>query len=122
MIYTFGYSGQSFDEFSARVAALDALVVDIRLVPQSRFSPPWRKANLEKVFKENYLHVGALGNKGFKEKRMDIADLDTGLAIVEAIEENLILLCACKDIEKCHRKIIADALREHGHEVDELPL
>ena len=120
MIYTFGYYGKSFDDFKARVKALEAVVVDIRLVPQSRFFPQWRKAHLEKVFNENYFHVRELGNKGFKEKRIEIADIDEGLKIVEAINQNAILLCACKDVSKCHRKVIADLLIKRGYEVKEV--
>lgn len=119
-IYTAGYYGRDIDEFRATTAELDAIVVDIRLVPQSRFTPQWRKANLERLFGENYLHVKALGNRGFKEKRIEIADMDTGLAVVESLGRDAVLLCACKYFDKCHRQPIAEELRLRGHEVTEL--
>jgi uncharacterized protein (DUF488 family) len=97
------------------------IVVDIRLVPQSRFFPEWRKGNLENVFDDDYLHVRDLGNKGFKEKRIEIADLDRGLAIVKALGRNVVLLCACKYVRKCHRETVAEAFRVEGYEVKEWP-
>ncbi len=120
MIYTAGYYGRDIEAFIAAARQLQAVVVDIRLVPQSRFTPQWRQANLERLFGDNYRHVKELGNKGFKEKRIEIADLETGLPIVEGIQSNVILLCACKDYDKCHRKVIAEALREKGFETEEL--
>lgn len=119
-IYTAGYYGRDIEEFKATVEKLGAVVVDIRLVPQSRFFPDWRKANLEKVFGEAYLHVRDLGNQGFKEKRIEIADMERGLAIVKALERNVILLCACKYFARCHRKVVAETLQGQGYEVEEL--
>src|ERR1044072_5213028 len=115
-IFTFGYYGKSFDEFIATVKRLNAVVVDIRLVPQSRFFPEWRKGNLEKVFGDDYLHVRDLGNQGFKEKRLAIVDIERGTAIVRALERDVILLCACKHFAHCHRKPVAEKLRAQGCE------
>ena len=120
MIHTAGYSGRKLDDFQAAVAQLDAFVVDIRLVPQSRFFPAWRKSNLEKVFGDRYRHVKELGNTKFKEKRIAINDLDAGLEVIMQIEGDVILLCACKDRNFCHRKIIGEALEERGFSVKEL--
>jgi uncharacterized protein (DUF488 family) len=122
VIYTFGYYGKALNGFKEKVQELGAMVIDIRLVPQSRFFPAWKKKNLQAVFGGNYRQVQQLGNKSFKEKRIEIADMETGLYEVESlsVECDLILLCACKYEEKCHRKVVADALRERGYEVKEL--
>lgn len=120
MIYTAGYYGRDIDEFRATAEGLNAMVVDIRLVPQSRFTPQWRQKNLQALFGENYLHIKQLGNKGFKEKRIEIADLEAGLEIIAQIKRDMILLCACKHYDNCHRKVIAEALRKLGHETEEL--
>jgi uncharacterized protein (DUF488 family) len=120
MIHTAGYYGRKLDDFKAEVERLGAVVVDIRLVPQSRFFPEWRKGNLEAVFGKRYLHVKELGNTKFKEKRIEINDLDAGLEVVTQIEGDLILLCACKDRNKCHRQVIGEALSERGYPVEEL--
>ena len=120
MIYTAGYYGRKLDDFRAEVERLGAVVVDIRLVPQSRFFPEWRKGNLEKVFGDRYRHVKELGNAGFKEKRIEISDLETGLDVVTGIEGNMILLCACKDLNRCHRQVIGEALTARGYQVEEL--
>ncbi len=119
-VFTCGYYGRKLEDFKATVKQLNAVVIDIRLVPQSRFFPDWRKGNLEKVFGDAYLHVRDLGNKGFKEKRIEIADLERGTAIVRAIDRNVILLCACKNFQTCHRKPVAEELQRQGCEVEEL--
>jgi uncharacterized protein (DUF488 family) len=127
-IYTAGYYGRDIEAFKEKVNRLGAMVVDIRLVPQSRFTPEWRKKNLEAVFGENYIHVPQLGNKGFKEKRIEIADMDAGIRILEDLYMKstlvgvrpLILLCACKFYERCHRKTVADELRLYAYESKEL--
>jgi uncharacterized protein (DUF488 family) len=119
-IYTAGYYGRDINEFKATAKELNTVVVDIRLVPQSRFTPQWRQKNLQTLLGENYLHIKELGNKGFKEKRIEIADLEAGLGVLTQIKRDMILLCACKDYEKCHRKVIADELKVIGYEVEEL--
>jgi uncharacterized protein (DUF488 family) len=121
MIYTAGYYGRRLDDFRAEVGRLGAVVVDIRLVPQSRFFPEWRKGNLEKVFGDRYRHVKELGNAGFKEKRIEIVDLESGLEVVTRIDGNAILMCACKDLNRCHRQVIGEALKGRGYQVEELP-
>jgi uncharacterized protein (DUF488 family) len=124
MIYTFGYYGKALADFKAKVGQLGAIVIDIRLVPQSQHFPEWRSKNLHAVFIKNYVHLPELGNKGFKEKRIDIADLETGLRMVEglSLESDLVLLCACKYYDKCHRKAVAEPLQAQGYGVKELEL
>src|SRR5690349_2693011 len=100
--YTAGYYGRALEEFKAKAEELKAVVVDIRLVPQSRFTPQWRQKNLQATFGENYLHIKEPGNKGFKEKRIEIADLEAGLEITRQIKCDMILLCAYKHYDTCH--------------------
>ncbi|MBI3654150.1 MAG: DUF488 domain-containing protein [Acidobacteria bacterium] len=125
MIYTAGYYGRDFQQFKATVKHLDAAVIDIRLMPQSRFFPDWRKRNLELELSPSYFHVVELGNKAFKENRIEILDLAAGMQfvkrIIEEIQRDVILLCACKSLSTCHRHIVAEAFRKEGHKVQELP-
>lgn len=127
MIYTAGYYGRNLEEFKETVWRLGAMVVDIRLVPQSRFFPDWRKANLERVFGKEYRHVPELGNKGFKEKRIEIADMKSGVEIIDELYnkpfvgvQSLVLLCACKSYQTCHRKTVAEELEKYAYLVEEL--
>lgn len=120
MIYTTGYSGKSVDDLRALAERLNAVVVDIRLRPQSRWQPKWNKSSLSILLEDRYIWVGELGNVKYKEKQIEIKDLDAGLEKVLAIERDVILLCSCSEYENCHRKTVADALRERGREVEEL--
>jgi len=112
IIYTFGYNSNSLQYFEAKVKELDAIVVDVRFNPNS-FSPFWTRKNLEKCF-SSYKHVPSLGNKKYKEKGvMEIVDLNSGCEEVISMMElgfNCILLCACLNLEECHRKIIAEEI------------
>jgi len=56
----------------------------------------------------------------FKEQRIEIADLERGIAIAKELERDVILICACKSFDNCHRKPLSEALREQGHTVEEL--
>lgn len=124
MIYTTGYSGKSADDLRALAERLDAIIVDIRLVPRSRWQKFWNKSALAAMFNERYVWVEDMGNLKFKEKKIEIKNLDAGIETVLAIENdgqyNLIILCGCSEYEHCHRKPVAEALRAKGRKVEEL--
>ena len=59
-----------------------------------------------------YRWIQELGNRAYKEKprRIEIADLDTGLTRLEATVAEVpgvMLLCGCPTLEACHRLTVA---------------
>lgn len=116
ILYTIGYNSWTFRDFTQKVKDLSAMVIDVRFLPAS-YSPFWKKNHLDKSLGNNYIHLPELGNKNFNspEKQIEIVDIESGTKKVIGYMElgiNCILLCACEDVEKCHRKIISRYIQE----------
>ena len=111
-IYTVGYNAWSFYEFKTKIEELDNILVDVRYSPNS-FNPFWGKKNLLKHFKGNYVHIPNLGNVNYKNgKPIKVCNIDKGCKqLLKQIGDNdCLLLCACEDVETCHRKVVAAEL------------
>lgn len=70
----------------------------------------------------HYRCIKALGNVNYRwpERPIQIARLEKGLGEVEGyLYRPVFLMCACKEYEHCHRKVVAEALRERGYAVSE---
>ncbi len=115
-LYTFGYTGRSPDELRALAAQLDALVADIRFSPRSRV-PHWSGGRLASLLGDRYRHLPALGNRNYKGGPVELVDLEVGVAQVAELlaRQPVILLCACADVQRCHRRLAAEAIvARHG--------
>jgi uncharacterized protein (DUF488 family) len=115
IIYTAGYSGWKPEQLVEKARELKALVVDVRLSPRSR-DPRWRGYAMGRHFGEAYLWLREFGNVNYKNGGpIKIADFGAGLArlrfrLAADSQENVILLCACKDAVSCHRIEVAKGL------------
>ena len=103
----------------------DIIIIDIRYSPYSKMRIFWNKDYLSGVFKDKYIHIKELGNMNYKGKEIKINDLDTGLSKIKSfISKDVILLCSCKDYNKCHRKIISEEISKkfsvNSQEIDML--
>lgn len=118
-LYTVGYAATSSEQELARLMAdPHMLLIDIRLVPLSRWRPAWRKAALSVRYGPRYIHLPGLGNLHYKhpEKDMQLAAPDVPLGQLRQLMESghsLVLLCACADYERCHRRMVYDVLTGH---------
>jgi len=120
-IYTTGYAGKNATDLKALVERLGATVVDIRLVPASRWRKEWRGSELGKLLGDRYVQVRELGNVNYwLGGPIKINNLDAGITRLLEISGTLILLCGCADAEACHRRVVARELEDLGHEVSEL--
>lgn len=93
----------------------NAALIDIRLSPRSRWQTAFNKAALEARYPTQYLHVQELGNLNYKDRTrgIDLLDAPSGTRqLLYLIEHgrSLMLLCACKDYESCHRKVVYELL------------
>lgn len=113
MIYTLGYTGLNMEAIKAKVEALDAYLIDIRLMPFSRV-PVWRGANFAKELKDRYIHAKSMGNVNYKGGPMLIQSIADGIRLVGKIlpHNNVVLMCACADHTTCHRSVVADLLND----------
>jgi hypothetical protein len=118
--YTTGYTGKRVEDLPALLDFHDAVLADIRFAPHSRHLQ-WRKDYLKILLKDRYRHVPALGNRNYKTGgTIQIHNPEIGIRLIESWETNVILLCACADLEKCHRRIVKADLERRGYEIREI--
>jgi uncharacterized protein (DUF488 family) len=120
MLYTLGYVGWRLDALQATLEATQAVLADIRYQPYSR-NPTFRKAHLQAQLGGRYVHVPALGNRNYQGGPEDIVDYQRGRRIVAGLLDQwgaVLLMCACANVETCHRKGVAEQL---SHDMD-IPL
>ena len=125
-IYTLGYSGWSIEDVEAVLDRLDALLVDVRMVPRTRWAAAWNSAVLAKRLGERYTWLRAFGNVNYKGtfEQIKIADFPAGekrLRDITATGKAVVLLCGCRDVNVCHRKVLAERLAQAwGAEIEHL--
>jgi len=119
--YTTGYTGKRVEQLPAMLAFYDATLADIRFAPHSRHLQ-WTKNYLALMLKDRYRHVPALGNRNYKTSggAIRIQNLELGVRLLESWETNVVLLCACAELENCHRRLVKTELERRGHEVEEI--
>lgn len=113
----FGYATKGTEE---RLAELmqdeDMMLMDIRLKPVSRWRPVWNRDALSAAWKRRYFWVGfKLGNKNYNnDLPIELVDPSGVSSITELLrqDQSVVLLCACKDYERCHRKVVAELVRQ----------
>lgn len=112
-IYTYGYQGSTAEQLQAYQEEHNALVVDIRYAPRSR-DPRWNKLALLKVFGFSYRWMQALGNINYRGGPIQLAQPEHALEEMRIILRNrsVILVCACWNVDTCHRKVAAEYLAQ----------
>jgi|SRR5882762_1523488 len=95
------------------------ILMDIRYSPRSRWLPQYNRSALYNRYGVQYAHCSVLGNLNYRPedraKGIEIADPEQGIARVVNLLKNdcsLMLLCACKDYEQCHRKIVYELIMQ----------
>jgi uncharacterized protein (DUF488 family) len=123
-IYTLGYLNATPEAVDRYVEELGALLVDTRFTPTSR-NPVWRQGPLRRLLGDRYVHIKALGNERYRQgPPIKLHQPEEGMAQLRPLVEAqpVILLCACRDVNLCHRKLIAEmAADAWGVEVVHLP-
>lgn len=140
MVLTIGHSTRSFEEFLSLLHAHGAThLVDVRTVPRSRRNPQFNRDALEAALPGAgiaYSHMAALG--GLRKPRKDspnggwrnasfrgyadymlTPEFDAALGELQALAAagRAAIMCAEAVPWRCHRSLIADALRARGIEV-----
>lgn len=92
-------------------------LVDIRLKPRSRWYQNFNLKALDQRYGVQYGWCPELGNLNHKpadrHKGIMLKDPEAGLRKVTSLLEqgySIMLLCACKDYEQCHRKVVHEML------------
>lgn len=91
-------------------------LIDIRYSPYSRWDAQWTREALQaKYGSKQYIHLPCFGNVNYRrsDEPISLANPRERLdAVVNALLRgaSLMLLCACKDYERCHRKTVYDLI------------
>ena len=135
-VMTIGYGGRAPTELVRLLQEHGVrTVVDVRIRPDHASMGAYVLARtpdkgIQRLLSDSgigYTWVANLGN-GFRNmvdwreryERFLRADLKSHLGPLHGIPEPFCLLCAEKDVEKCHRKLVADVLAERGAQVTHL--
>ena len=113
-IYTLGYSGWRIEDIEAEIDRLDAILADVRMVPRSRV-PQWNGATFARRLGDRYVWLREFGNQDYKGSTIQIVDLAGGEAKLKTFDSRfkaVILLCGCRDVAVCHRKVVAEWLAQ----------
>ena len=139
-IWTIGHSTDPIDEFLATLAAHNVtLVADVRRFPGSRRHPHFSQTTLADtlaVAEIAYLHFPELGGRRRPLKNsphtawkvdafrgyadyMDTPDFAAGITrlLEAAAQRRVAVMCAERVWWRCHRALISDWLKSHGHDV-----
>jgi hypothetical protein len=112
-----GYGATKPKDFFARIDRMKPdLVVDVRADPYHAYLTPYTKPQLEKRLGKKYLWIPELGNKTRDFKNIQLVDEENGLKkLLELTKkhEHVVLLCAEKKNESCHRSYVRDRLLDN---------
>ena len=118
-VYTIGYAADGSVQLLEQVMSDPAmLLIDIRLVPRSRWFVQWNKKQLVQRWGNRYRHERRFGNLNYKNRRkpIELRDAAGGIAfLVELLQAgySVVLLCACVQYDACHRKLVADLVAQY---------
>ena len=118
-IFTTGYTGKAVEQLPALLDFHEAVLADIRFAPVSPHLE-WRKNYLKLLLKNRYRHVTQLGNRLYQTGGIQIHNLEIGIRLIESWETNVVLMCACENLENCHRRVVKTELEKRGYEVQEI--
>lgn len=139
-VFTVGHSTRPIGEFISILKAYQLnLVVDVRLVPRSRFNLHFNKESLSETLKKEglkYVHLPELGgfrrpranspNTAWKDKSlrgyadyMETKEFSDNLLKLIAIarENHVAVMCTEALPSRCHRTLLSDALTVRGIKV-----
>ena len=113
MISTIGYGGKKPKEFFQELESLHPdLVVDVRENPDRAFLGTYTRSGLKKVLGERYLWIPELGNKS-RSMPPTLVNEEQGFKKLRELLKNqshIVLLCAEKNEDRCHRSYIRDKI------------
>ena len=114
-LFTVGYASWSIEEIEALLHKRQAILIDIRSSPRSN-KPGFDGRTLADRFGDRYRHMPALGIVNHRNPDLPVIlrDEELGLkGLTRFLEEtNVIIICGCRDLEKCHRFTVAEKFKQ----------
>jgi uncharacterized protein (DUF488 family) len=109
IIETIGYGGKKPDDFFMELESLEpSIIVDVRENPYSAYLGVYTLPQLEKRLGTKYVWIKELGNKT-RMMPPALVDEEAGLKKLKELAEKhtrIVLLCAEKKEEECHRSYV----------------
>ncbi|GCE16996.1 DUF488 domain-containing protein [Dictyobacter kobayashii] len=116
-LYPIGYAAPGSEDLvlSLMHSYPQALLLDVRLRARSRWFPAWNRRALETRWGERYIHELRFGNVNYQYPRrpIELADPDAVVPWAASLllqGYHLLVLCACKDYARCHRKVVVERI------------
>ena len=119
-LYTLGYATPgAAAELEQVMHDASVLLIDIRERAQSRWWPVWNKKQLRARWGSRYTHEKQLGNINRRDRSLPVVfhgpapeQSIAGIAALLQQGYSVVLLCACKEYETCHRKVVAEMIQQ----------
>ena len=116
-VLTIGYGGKKPQLFFQELENLNPdMVIDVRANPYKAYLNVYTKTHLENRLQESYIWIRELGNPS-RSLPPHLEDEPIGIEKVHDImrdHHRIVLLCAEKDENQCHRSYIKQRLLENG--------
>ena len=113
-LMTIGYGGKKPAEFFSELEKMSPdYIVDVRENPHRAYLGCYTKAHFEKRL-EHYIWIKELGNRS-RELPPQLVNEEAGMTKLEELCEGtnrIVLLCAEKDEERCHRRYVKKRIME----------
>lgn len=115
-LYTIGYRAKGAMEQVETLVQQGAIVLDIRMMPRSRYFPQWNRTSLETRFGFQYDHLELLGNVNYRTPKgpIHLQNGTEGLLWLWVYLQRrpVVLLCGCPRPEACHRSHVCRLVRQ----------
>ncbi len=90
-------------------------LIDIRKDAFCSWSAQWNRDALKQKYGNQYIHLPCFGNVNHGQSGKPISLANPGERLDDVVNalmrgSSLLLLCACKDFERCHRKTVYDLI------------
>jgi len=119
-LYTLGYAApDAVAQLEQLMSDPTMLLIDVRISPRSRWWPHWTKQALRARWGTRYSHEKRLGNVNYRDhsQPVELCGPHPEQAIAGAVTllqhgYSLVLLCACRNEDTCHRTLVAHMIVE----------
>jgi hypothetical protein len=119
ILYTFSYTWQG-GPIIEQLILLNIVITDIRYSANSRVHK-WRQPSLQAWLGDYYRHIQELGNINYNQSGdIQLFKPEEGVTLVMnqlQAGQHLALMCVCTELDKCHRKTVAQKIVEQQSDV-----
>lgn len=118
-----GYAQPNADEvLEAAMTDPATRIVDVRFSPKSRWRTEWNMEALHKKYRDRYTWEQGLGNRNYHDPNLPIVIVDrrrvSTITTLLRAGNNVLIICACKDFQKCHRRVVVELVQTILPEVE----